>query len=133
MQTVEHISALTVNEWVYLRSTLHAIDNTRFQCDSCPEKSREAKACEKPNPNIVHKLGTDLGFHKCIGNFFSGTALNWLELHNKFEQGVMPYPGSLLDQPNKIIEIFRVVGQHKHQAAEDRMKRQALQQRGRRG
>ncbi|TXH09497.1 MAG: hypothetical protein E6R04_07980 [Spirochaetes bacterium] len=130
MQTVETLSSLTVGEWVYLRSTLHAIDNPRFQCAECPKGSRLAKACESINPNVVHKIGGELGYHTCIGNFFSQTALNWLELHNKYEQGVLPYPGSLLDQPNKMIEIFRVIAAHKHQVAEDRIRKQSLKQGG---
>ena len=36
-----------------------------------------------------------------------------ITMHNQFEKGIMPYPGGLMDQPNKIIEAFDVINSYK--------------------
>ncbi len=119
METLEVISHLTALEAVHLRATLHAIDDERFQCGKCKPSQREAKWCEKLSPNVHWEIDSDLRFRKCPGNYYSQVALNWLEMQQAFELGVMPYPGSLADQPNKIIEAFRVISDYRRKQADN--------------
>lgn len=120
---VEAISHVTVMESALLRATLHAVDDARFRCDQCRVETRKAKMCTEVSPNVHFKLEEDLWFKTCPGNFFSYQALNYLEMQQAFEIGALPYPGSLSDQPNKIIEIFRIIMHHKSKVAETARKR----------
>lgn len=54
--------------------------------------------------------------------------------HQGFQQGILPYPGSLSEQPAKIIEIFSLLDQLKYEAEEQTRKRveREQKQRGRR-
>lgn len=121
---------MLVPESVTLSATLHAIDDERFRCSKCPETRRTGKYCEKSSENVIFKLG-NLGFRKCPGNWFSFSALNLIEMQSLFEQGVMPYPGALADQPNKIIEVFRQIASHKAEIKEKRMREAELRAKSR--
>lgn len=114
MHAIEAISNLTLLEQTHLRATLHIIDNDNFKCWKCPERAREAKRCVKPvdGPPFI-ELESDLKFKKCPGNYFSQSALQWLEMFNAFEKGTMPFNGSYSEQPNKIIDIFRVISTYR--------------------
>lgn len=114
-----------MREWVSLKSSLHAAANTRFDCGTCltsfashpqGEKAlqieRTAKACWGGNVErhvIADSSGRILRFTTCIGNWSSDAWAHWLELHEAYRRGILPYPGSISDQPNKVIEIFRVI------------------------
>lgn len=50
--------------------------------------------------------------------------MNYLEWHNKYEQGVLPFPGSMSEQPNKIIELFKMIDLYK----QDKMKQEIQKQ-----
>lgn len=113
MLVIDAISHVTVTESIGLRATLHAIDDDRFQCEKCKPATRPSKFCLTSSQNVAHVLEPDLRFRKCPGNFFSFSSLNILEMHNSFEGGVMPYPGAFADQPNKVIEAFRIISVHK--------------------
>lgn len=131
-----------MSEWIEVKATLHAIDNPQFQCNKCLSKfagrhdeeamlakSRKLKACEEILDQPRHFLGDkeEIQFSTCIGNFFSYSVVTYLDWQNKFEQGVMPFPGSFSEQPNKVIELFRVIDQYK----QDKMKQEIQKQKNR--
>lgn len=98
------------------------------------ESLRAAKACRTIMAADVHRIGSELSFRTCIGNFVSNTAVSWIELYAHFERGVMPYPGGLMDQPAKAIEIFRVIEAWKiEMKREAQAKSEAMARRGKRG
>jgi len=110
---------------VELRATLAALDDKRFNCEEClkrydghqdaagmTKRLRQSMACQETRKEPLHRLGKDLSFATCPGNFYSAQATHWISVHRKFEAGVMPYPGGLLDQPAKAIEIMNVISSH---------------------
>ena len=72
-------------------------------------------------------------YHRCIGNFFRDDAIGWIEFHQKWDQGVMPYPGAYADQPAKVIEIMRVIGNYKLNWQTEQAKKEALKSKMRGG
>jgi hypothetical protein len=150
---VDEISCLSTKEWVMLRATLHALDNKRFLCTPCntgekyafrEDKERmikaekSAKACTEIRSDVIHQI-TDINgrinFKTCIGNYFSHGALHIIGLYNYFEKGFLPYPGTIQEQPNKIIEAFNVIEAYrimraKSEAAKEEAKTQQRITRG---
>lgn len=126
---------------------MQSIKNQEFNCDVCLSKyrgrsdeakmqaaSRAAKGCQTVGSQNIHFIGTDLGFATCVGNFVSNSAVSWIELHAHFERGVMPYPGGLMDQPAKAVEIFRIIEVWKiEMRREAQAKSEAMARRGKRG
>lgn len=113
------------NEYIVLKSTLHALDNRQFICGECKlkyggsgyatnqqEKYQASKGCFKLSDRVLHTV-KDIKYRTCIGNLFNYQATYLLEAFGKFELGTMPYPGSYLDQPNKIVDAFRIISSHK--------------------
>jgi hypothetical protein len=132
---------LTYREWIELKATLHAIDNREFICGECKsryrgrqdeaemtEKSRQIKGCYGIAERVLHHINREIFFSQCVGNFFNFAAIGFLEMHHQYERGIMPYPGSLSDQPSKIIEIFRIIDAHKR----DKIKQEQAQEQLRR-
>lgn len=130
MYLIDSISHLTMAESIRLRATLHAIDDDRFKCGKCDPARRKSKFCETSSQNVVHVLEDDLKFKRCPGNYFSHECMNFLEMHEQFETtGTLPYPGSLVEQPNKIMDIFRTIACHKNKIKMDRMRKAEMQSR----
>ena len=63
-------------------------------------------------PVAAHRFD-GMAFSTCPGNFFSLAALHFVELYSRFKDGVLPYGGTLTEQPSKLIEIFRTIEGHK--------------------
>jgi hypothetical protein len=142
---VHMLSHLTNDDYISIRATLHAIDNREFYCHSClnkyanrpdaesmTQRMRELKGCfsikEKPIATV-----DELKFYKCVGNFFRGEVLTLLEMQGRYERGILPYPGSLSEQPNKLIECFSAIDNYKQEKLAQERKRIEMQERGRRG
>lgn len=125
------MSSLNDDEWISLRATLHALDNQEFQCGKClskhsarsdyqaqTDRMRVVKGCEGISGNVIHRIklddsGGSLGFRSCVGNYFDASVPGLIEAQRAYERGVMPFPGAMLDQPAKMIEIFSVIEGHR--------------------
>ena len=89
------------------------------------EKSRRVKGCWDQTVKPIARIG-DISFTKCVGNYHAPIVLKYLEMYHAYEKGILPYRGSLSEQPNKILEIFGVITTHKHEKMIKEQKRQAL-------
>lgn len=77
------------------------------------------KGCfgEMANPVLQYRGDPDspmgeskkITYYKCPSQFFSPYWANIINMHGKFERGVMPFPGSLMEQPALIVETFNLV------------------------
>lgn len=75
-----------------------------------------------------------IGYKTCPGNLASPAVLSWLDHHESFRRGVLPFPGSLLEQPNKVLELFGAFDNYYAERAAAELKaQQAAAKRGRRG
>ena len=131
MIEVDKLSSLSHKEHVELRSTLHALTNRDFICSQCQgkfvsrrdaeemlAKTKRIKGCETPHKVAVHRIrqgDTKLNYSSCIGNFFSFSAMSWINFYNSFEQGVLPFQGGYMDQPSKFIDVMNIVSNYKQE------------------
>jgi len=76
------------------------------------ERSRRSKGCWGTS-EVIHRLltpgGSVIEFKTCVGNAVRDEWYHWVTLHRQFKNGVLPYGGSLVDQPAKALEIFSVI------------------------
>jgi len=87
---------------------------------------RESKGCFEELSRPVERLDS-ITFTKCPGNFFSSQMLHMLGWYRSFKDGILPFPGSLVDQPAKVIEILEIIDHNKA----DREAKNAKKQRSR--
>lgn len=71
---------------------------------------REQKGCFGPPKSGTYAI-ENIKFATCIGNYSDPTVSYFVEAYRRFQQGVMPYPGSYFQQPAKAIDLFRIIGQ----------------------
>lgn len=102
--------------------------NGRTDKDEITQKNRERKGCFSVSQYALHNLD-NLRYHTCIGNFASDSALSFIEAEARYNQGILPYAGSLFEQPAKIIEIFNCIAAWKQAKLEAQRKAQALRER----
>ncbi len=151
MLEVDKISSMSHREHIELRSTLHALTNRKFVCSTCQSnyanrtdsaqmlaKTKQVNGCEVPHKVAVHRIvqgNTRLNYSSCIGNFFSYSAMGWINFYNSFEQGVMPFAGGYMDQPAKFIDVMNVVSGFKQDEMirNAQAQKQANRKRGPRG
>lgn len=139
---IQEISSLSVEEWVNLKASLYALENREFYCGDClskyegrvaseemSKKARDLKGCFGLKDRQLHHIERKIYFYTCIGNFFRESVLHWLDMFRAFDKGVMPYQGNLMDQPNKVIEIFRVIESYKQDKMVTDQKREQGRQR----
>jgi hypothetical protein len=118
------LSSLNEGEYVVLLSTLKSIYDKRFSCSTCLsqprkellEKTQSIMACKALSPTPRHLLqygSLDISYRRCIGNFTSASAVQWIQAQSAFDKGSLPFPGGYMDQPAKALEILSVIGGYK--------------------
>jgi len=120
-----------MSECVEIRATLTAQENDKFNCTKCLSKYdgradgkemlakvRSNMGCQEMKSQPIHKIGDEISFRTCIGNFVRPQVYALLNAHHRFSQGVMPYAGGLMEQPAKVIEIFGVIDSHRADTAQ---------------
>lgn len=122
-----------------IKATLYALDNRHFICGECLntyrgrldeepmiERLRQSKACRDVRPTPIHTINREINFSTCIGNFFSSQIAQWYEPYRQYQNGILPFPGSMSEQPNKVIELFRLFGAHEAEKTEQQIKKNNL-------
>lgn len=102
--------------------------NKDFNCSSClsrydnrtdgvelTARLRKLKGCESKMDKPIHHINREIKFSRCIGNFFDQPSVFLVEAHRNYERGVLPFAGSLMDQPNKVMESFNVISAWNHE------------------
>lgn len=101
-------------------SFYYAIDN-KFKCEEKIEeyarKSNYEKAkmliqtangCGVIHDKIMYQVD-NVGYHSCFCTFKHPYFYNYLYLFKNYERGILPFSGSLTEQPAYIIEIFTLL------------------------
>jgi hypothetical protein len=60
--------------------------------------------------NVIYK--------SCVGNYNSNIGF-LTEAFSKYEKGMLPFKGTLSDQPAKLIEIFNIIEQRRMDKSKD--------------
>lgn len=104
-----------VHEYAQIKATLFGFESKEYSCGDCQARyggRPEAflnKGCKEARPFTVAKIGDDLKFTRCPGNYHSPSVSHWYRAYLLYEKGVMPFSGSFVEQPAKIIEMFSVM------------------------
>lgn len=120
----------------------------QFDCGTClnkwagrtdsaemTEANRKVKGCWG-STEFLHEIvvpGGRISFKTCVGNLVQDGMFHWIVLHRQFQKGVLPYPGSLSEQPAKVLELFELIDSFKIQQAEEEEKRKQKPKGRRRG
>jgi hypothetical protein len=114
MKAISSINNIQPIEYASLVATYHYIFDNEFNCNNCKKKysltvRNDKKGCAVKKPTNFIKYDDILSFSKCPSNFYNSLYANFIDMFSLFSQGVLPFEGGLLDQPAKIIDIFKMV------------------------
>lgn len=107
---------------IALKTSLHAYleADGRYWCLKClrtrDDVDRKALFCtevlEEPVLTIQFEKGFEVSFRSCPGNVAARWIPDYIAVYLAYKKGKFPYSGGYLDQPNKIIEVFEIIGHH---------------------
>jgi hypothetical protein len=139
------MSSLSEFEYVEIVATIESHFNDAFSCHKCCSKYsnqkdkektekksiafRKGKGCFGPVNNGflvgIDKESKSVKFSGCPGNYTSLSVNYFIDLNSKYELGVLPYKGTLGDQPAKIIEVFQAISDKTYQKRKEKMERES--------
>lgn len=62
-----------------------------------------------------HRYEIDgIKYHQCLCGYRDHNISLYLDLEDKFNKGILPFNGSYMDQPSKVVEIMHRISQLKH-------------------
>ena len=134
---IMEISSLSRLEQVETLSTLAALTNKEFSCSHCLNKYakrsnakeietqyRDNKGCYGVKHYPIISFDTQkTKLFTCPGNFFSRAVVGWYEMHRHIEKGIQTFDGGIGDQPNKLIELYRIFETHNLQLQEKQLEK----------
>lgn len=126
---VEEINYLTDAEMVGIISTFSSIHEENFNCNNCKKRMGQIarddlKGCSKILKSDVANWRNQITFQTCPVNFYSQAFAVYIDLFRHFENGILPFKGGLLEQPNKIMEVFNLIESLKIERSNERQKKQ---------
>lgn len=139
MRKIQDITIITNEDYVGIVSTYHKITDVELDCSSCLKKysgernikHRKRKGCEEllkdPWLQFKGEFGLrnhpKINYYTCPSNLYDGEWAGLIDLYEWWQKGVMPYSGSLIEQPNKIVEVMNLVH---NLIEEDRQKKERV-------
>lgn len=128
-KAIQTISELSERDYIEIISTYMGMTDPSYNCTLCKShykrdierqrKHQERKGCFStfPTPilkyrggqNTPMKSASSVEYFQCPARFYSSFWANIINLHLNYDRGVMPFPGSVLEQPAKIVEAFNLI------------------------
>lgn len=111
---------MTTGEYVILLASLEAkLDPKKFHCGTCitqygtserlikkTERKRKTKGCFDFTSKDYRI--DNIRYNTCIGSYAVPIDF-FIEAFSLYEKGVLPFNGTISEQPNKIMEIFQLI------------------------
>ena len=114
---VLELSSISLYEIMTLKACFKIVTRKEFQCSQCKDpkfpkeyldKRRRVKGCFGSNRPVFQI--DEFKFHTCIGNLWSNSFDIVMDMYNLYnKRGKLPFDGTILDQPAKILDIFKIM------------------------
>ncbi len=117
------ISSLTLEDFVLIQANWLTLTDEQFQCEkyfdilslrkdaeTVTNYERKIRGCgvflNEPKVEIE-----GIGYHSCLchKDYKHPNMDSLLFLHDNYKKGILPYKGSLTEQPAQIIEVFQLI------------------------
>ena len=127
VECIKSISTITNKDYAEICSAFVTLTEPKYRCNDCKrkyssdpikwKKHREHMACnynaEKPRhfyrPDYNNKGNPKVNYTKCIGNYYGSFWANLINYHPSYDKGLLPFEGSLMNQPAKFVEVMDLV------------------------
>lgn len=135
---------MTLADFALLNAHWTSLTNKSFQCEKIYELYKKRRDCELVTKIEQTKRGCgkfldrvkveidNMGYKSCLchQSFKHPLFSVYLSLSDKFEKGVMPFSGGMLDQPAQIIEVLSFISKLKQELEQEQQKEASKQSKG---
>lgn len=117
---INECSTLSAGEYALLLASIESkVDPKKFHCGTCITQYGKSERLQKKTLRKRESKGCfdystksykfdNLIFKTCPGNFVVPIDY-FVEAFSLYEKGVLPFRGTIGDQPNKIMEVFQLI------------------------
>lgn len=114
MAEIGRLSYVTEVDTFYLVTTFFAAAQPQYNCSNCLKKYSETyrktrKFCTSPSETPITDYHGVIKYFQCPGSYFNHGYRLVIESYRRFQDGVLPYSGGLMEQPAKILEAFETI------------------------
>ena len=118
---VTEANTISNEEFIEIITTFEILSDKSqtYNCYNCVNKlakkaknifnARHCKDLYEKETNFIDAKDYRISFNTCVGNFNSPAVSEMIVIMQNFKEGVMPYPGGLMDQPAKLVEILNLL------------------------
>jgi hypothetical protein len=125
---IREISTLSDLDYIQITSTFMSMSNPLYRCGDCykikfpkdeikRKKYEHQMACDyyadkprhKYRPEYVNKGNPLILFDNCPGNHFNNYWSYWINYTDQYDKGMLPFPGTILEQPSKFVDLMNIV------------------------
>lgn len=82
-------------------------------CETAPPAMQKQEGCHEPKPEHECWYFEGLKFERCPA-YYVNRAAAWIrdafQIYAWADKGLLPFPGTWLDQPSKIIDVLEIIG-----------------------
>lgn len=112
---IDELSSITPHENIALTASYYYLAEDTFKCHEKEKRIARTLGKEKAKQQMeTHGISKQeprftidgINFHKCVCQYRSNRLGFYLDLLDKQSKGILPFEGSYLDQPAKLIEII---------------------------
>ena len=137
---IMRISSATSKDQVLISAHIRSIYRPKYQCekqlnelrlknkkadDNYIENIKKARGCGYVTKHLVERIG-NIEYYTCLCQFKHPLTGALLSLSKHYDNGVMPFKGSLLEQPAQIVELLELVNSAKIEEEIELQKQQQI-------
>lgn len=124
MRRILAVSELSNIEYAYLLAAVEIrLEPKKFSCYRCAASYKPEHKHRKRKPKGCYDYSTkvyrleNIIYKTCIGNYNIDIGY-FIEAFSLYEKGMLPFKGTLGEQPNKMLEIFGIIEQRRSEKRE---------------
>jgi len=80
------------------------------------EGFKNRNGCDNRRSEKPRQTYRNINFHDCYCNHLDHSFGHYLNIHDNYTKGFLPFTGGYLDQPNKVMEIVNLISVLKYEA-----------------
>ena len=78
------------------------------------EGFKNRNGCDKRVNKLPRQTHDTINFHDCYCNHLSPSFDSYIFIHDQYTKGFLPYSGSIMDQPNKAMDVINLISKLKY-------------------
>ena len=100
-----------------------AVSSLGLNCRECSKNKdlQKHRGCLKPTERVQYIFeGKEM--YRCPAKFIMPEVKTYIEMYSQYKKGLLPFRGTITEQPTKLIDIFNILESAEVSAEKERVK-----------